>query len=441
MTDTPQPTAVTAGPAELVSQRPSNPRVRAAQVLPGGYGRSTFMVGAGAPYALRGEGCRLWDDTGRVLIDLNNNFTTLIHGHAPAPVVRAAAEAMERGASFGLPNERELEHAEALLDRLPHADLVRYTNSGTEAVMTALRIARAHTGRSRSVLVQRAYHGTSDIALTAGDARSRRGLPPSVVAETTLLPLNDRDALMEAMERDGATLAAVLIDLMPNRTGLIAADADYVDLLAELTRAHGILLIVDEVISFRLGWSGRSPAYGLSPDLVVLGKLIGGGLPVGAVAGKREIMGELDPRHPAGLEHGGTFTANPVTMAAGAAALKLFDNGEIDRLNGLGDDLRQTLDSRLATLDWEVRGWGSLLRPCPICPPERQGELQRALWWAAYGRGLLLNPTGLIAMSTPMDRGIVDQVAADLVAAVTDVANGWRPADDGAPAGMPAAEA
>ena len=410
-------------------------------MLPGGYGRSTFMVGDGAPYAIRGAGYNVWDDTGCELVDLNNNFTTLIHGHAAPAVVQATVEALANGCSFGLPTEGELDHGEALLLRLPHADRIRYTNSGTEAVMTALRIARAHTGRSRTIMVRRAYHGTSDPVLPAGDQRSWRGLPAAVRAETTLLGLNDVSALRETIGREGSQTAAMLIDLMPNRSGLISATPEYVRALTDLCEELEILLIVDEVISFRLAFDSFGASYDLVPDITVLGKLIGGGLPIGALAGRREVMDELNPQRPDGLEHGGTFSGNPITMASGLAALELFDAAAVDRLNGLGDTLREALDRRAASCGWEIRGKGSLLRPWPVATSGPDvGTLHRALWWAAYERGILLNPTGLIALSTPMDGPLVERLAIDLGDAVEAVANGWRP-DDGVQPGAAPAEA
>ncbi len=412
----------------LASQLAVDPRERARALLPGGYGRSTFMVGSGAPYALRGSGYTVFDDTGRELIDVNSNFASLIHGHAQPEVVEAAVAALRGGSSFGLPSQPELDHAEALLARLPHADLVRYTNSGTEAVMTALRIARAYTGRTRTIMVRRAYHGTSDPVLVAGDERSWRGLPESVRADATLLPLNDLDALGDAFAREGERTAAVLIDLLPNRSGLIAARRDYVDALAELCAEHGVLLIADEVISLRLGFHGRAADYDLAPDLTVVGKLIGGGLPVGAVAGRAEVMDELNAMRPDGLEHGGTFSGNPVTMAAGLVAMRLYDAAAVERLNALGTTLRDTLGERVAGCGWEVRGEGSLLRPWPLdLGGDDLGTLHRALWWAAYERDVLLNPTGLIALSTPIDAAVADTLADRLGEAVEAIAGGWRP--------------
>jgi glutamate-1-semialdehyde 2,1-aminomutase len=417
---------------ELTSQLPADPRDRARAVLPGGYGRSTFMVGSGAPYAIRGEGYRLWDDTAREMVDLNNNFTALIHGHATEAIIEAVAAAMERGSSFGLPNETELDHAEALLARLPDAERVRYTNSGTEAVMTALRIARAHTGRSRTIMIRSAYHGTSDGVLAAGDERSWRGLPESIRADSTLLALNDVEGFADTIAREGDRTAAVLLDLMANRSGLIPASQEFVDTIAGLCADRGIVLIVDEVISLRLAFGGLASTYRLKPDLTVLGKLIGGGLPVGAIAGGAEVLDELNPTRSDGLEHGGTFAGNPVTMAAGLVAMQLFDAPAVERLNALGNRLRERLAGLVSGSGWEVRGAGSLLRPWPTdASPEELGTLHRALWWAAYERGVLLNPTGLAALSTPMNEAVADRLADELADAIADVAGGWRPARPG----------
>jgi glutamate-1-semialdehyde 2,1-aminomutase len=391
-------------------------------VLPGGYGRSSLVVGPRSPYADRADGCIVWDDRGRKLIDLNNNFTALIHGHAHPLIVGAAAKALTTGSSFGLPTEHEEQHARLLLERLPSADQVRYANSGTEAVMTALRIARARTGRPRCALVRGAYHGTADAVLGAGGPRSQRGVPASVLADTTPIALNDERGLESTVGREPEAYAAVLIDLFPNRAGLLPASESYVEMLRELCDRHDILLIVDEVVSLRLVWEGLASAYGLEPDLVVLGKMIGGGFPVGAVAGPADVMAELDPLQERGLEHGGTFTANPVTMSAGVAALQLFDIAALQRLNGLGEAARSELAGRVEPLGWEIRGRGSMLRPFAIEEDERQAELQLRLWWAAYERGLLLTPNALATLSTPMDDAVVDHVVSELAAAVAEVA-------------------
>jgi glutamate-1-semialdehyde 2,1-aminomutase len=390
-------------------------------VLPGGFGRSSLAVGPWSPVAVRGEGHRVWDDRGRCLIDANNNFTTLVHGHAHPAIVDAVERAVRTGASFGLPTFSEARHAQALVERIPSVDQVRYANSGTEAVMTALRLARAHTGRDLVVVVRGAYHGTSDAVLVAGGPKGRRGVPRAVQQDTLLVAVDDVAALEAAVRAHADSVAAILLDLLPNRAGLHPVGDEYVAAVESLRRECGCVLIVDEVVSFRLAWGGLAAARGIEPDLITLGKAIGGGLPVGAVAGRAGIMAALDPFDPAAIEHGGTMTANPVTLDAGLAALELLDRAAVERINGLGDRARRALGEEIGPLGWEVRGQGSLLRPFPVGQPERERELQLQLWWQAIDRGLLLTSNGLVALSTAMDERVVDEVVERLAAALRAV--------------------
>jgi glutamate-1-semialdehyde 2,1-aminomutase len=390
-------------------------------LLPGGIGRSTLSVGETTPFVVRGEGYRVWDDSGRELIDANNNFTVAIHGHAHPQIVEAAEQALREGASFGLPNLREWAHAELMLERFPELDQVRYANSGTEAVMTALRVARASTGRDACVVMAGGYHGTSDAALCAGGEVYTRGVPQGVIDDMTVVPLNDVAALRAAIEADPGRYAAVLIDLLPNRAGLVTVTSEFVELARELTSAHGIVLIIDEVISLRLGPNGLSGEYGITPDLVTVGKIIGGGFPVGAVIGREELMRELSVFEPNFLQHGGTFTGNPVSMAAGAVSLELLSAEAVTRLNRLGDEARALLASRIADAGWEVRGHGSLFRPYSQAGARRDTELRMRLWWAAYERGLLLTQTNCVALSTPMTEDVVRDVTDRLSDAVLAV--------------------
>ncbi|NLT06485.1 MAG: aminotransferase class III-fold pyridoxal phosphate-dependent enzyme [Solirubrobacterales bacterium] len=388
-------------------------------LLPGGHGRSTFGIAPEIPYAIAGSGPRVRTADGRDLIDLNNNFTTLVHGHAHPDLVAAAQRAVADGACFGLPNLDELRHAEALMERLPDLDRVRYANSGTEAVMTALRVARAHTGRDGVAMLRSAYHGTADPALATGGETTTRGVPRGVLDDVAVLPLEDPDSLVRAVERERHRFAAVLIDFMPNRAGLVPVSDELIAAAERVRADHGVLLIADEVISFRHAYGGLARARGVVPDLMTLGKLIGGGHPVGAVAGRAAVMDELNPLLPHGLEHGGTFSANPVTMAAGRAALDALDAPAIERLNALGERLRGTLSEPAAEHGWRVLGAGSLLRLDPA--GGATAELRRRLWWEAVDREVLLVPNGLGALSTPMDEPLVDAVAerlADAVAAV-----------------------
>jgi len=404
----------------------ADPRVRrgraGAPLLPGGYGRSTYYTGAPAPYAMKGEGYRVWDDRGHELIDANNNFTALVHGNAHPQILEAASRAMHEGTCWGIPNLHEWDHAELLLGRLPGLDQVRYTNSGTEAVMTAVRVARAATGRDACIMAQGGYHGTSDVALCAGGPHYTRGVPHGVIDDVTVLGLNDVAGLREAVEQSPERYAAIVIDLLPNRAGLVSIDPEFVRAARELATRHGIALIIDEVISLRLGEHGFAAEYGVVPDLLTVGKIVGGGFPVGGVIGREELMRELDPHRPHSLPHGGTFSGNPVSMAAGAESLKLLTGAEIDRLNALGDRAREAVSDRVADAGWEVRGRGSLLRPFPVDGSRLTEKVQWHLWWAAYDRGLLLSPANLTALSTPMTDGVVADLADRLADAVLDTA-------------------
>jgi glutamate-1-semialdehyde 2,1-aminomutase len=409
-------------------QQAEDPHVRRGPrgfpLLPGGYGRSTYYTGAPSPYAIRGEGYRIWDDRGRELIDANNNFTSLIHGNAHPEITEAATKALTSGASWGIPNLYEWDLAELLLSRVPDLDQVRFANSGTEAVMSAIRIARASTGRERVIVTKGGYHGTSEVALVPGGPAYTRGLTRGVINDVTAVPLNDVEFLRQAVEAAPDAYAAIILDLLPNRAGLLSINEEFVRGARELATRYGIVLIIDEVISLRLGYSGLSGEYGISPDLLTTGKLIGGGFPVGAVLGRAELMAEVDPTRPGSLPHGGTFSGNPVSMAAGAVALRLYPKDEVLRLNQLGDTTRATVNSRIAEAGWEIRGRGSLLRAVPAGAEKVSEGIQNQLWWATYERGLLGSPANLLSLSTPMDEQVAGDIADRLADAVLAVAAG-----------------
>jgi glutamate-1-semialdehyde 2,1-aminomutase len=391
------------------------------RLLPGGYGRSALVVGDDIPVAVRADGPWIWTEDGRRLADLSNNFAALVHGHSRPEVVDAAVKAMTSGASYGLSNEHEVAHAARLVDRLPQADQVRYTNSGTEAVMAAIRIARAATGRRKCVVLDGAYHGTCDAVLPALGLQARRGLTRAAVADTALVPINDLDAL-ETVLTEEEPPAALLIDLLPNRLGMTMVSGEFIDRARQLCRQGGIVLIVDEVISLRLGPNGLAAELGVHPDLIVAGKLIGGGFPIGAVAGAEELMSQLNPLRSQGLEHGGTFSANRVSMAAGVAALDLLDATEIERINRLGDNLRSVIERTAADCGWQVRGRGSALRL--VADSVVAEDPYRDLWWAAFRRDVLVTPSGLLTVSTAMGEEIVAAAGAALVAALQEVSEG-----------------
>lgn len=374
---------------------------RAVEVLPGGNTRSTLFVAPHPPYAVAGEGPMVTDSVGHRTIDCNNNYTSLIHGHADPETLAAATDAAARGTAFGLPTAYEVDMAELLKARTGLQQW-RFCNSGTEAVMMLIRGARAHTARELVVRFEGSYHGTYD-GVVATDAP---GVPNGAAAASIVLPQNDVPALDAAMRRHGHRVAVVLLDLMPNRAGLRPVSGDFASAARELATEYGALLAIDEVITFRLGAGGLHQSYGVTPDVVSLGKIIGGGFPVGAVGGRADVLAAFSPLGDGPVSWGGTFSANPVTMAAGISAMRRFDADDVAALNAMGDGLRQ----RLVEAGVRVNGRGSLLRLIADDPT--------ATWWRLYEAGVLAGTNGLLALSTAMTAEHVDLIARRVVGAL-----------------------
>jgi glutamate-1-semialdehyde 2,1-aminomutase len=366
---------------------------RARTLFPGGSSRTTLFVAPHPPYARCGEGWCLIDVDGRELIDLHGDFSALVHGHAYPPVVSAATVALADGSAFGLPSAAEVELAEQLLGRLGWAQRVRFTGSGTEAVMAAVRATRAATGRSVVVRFERCYHGAWD-ALAQPNAR---GVPAGTRHDVATVPLGDREALCAALDEHDGKVACVLLDLMPNRAGLRPVERSFAELVREQTSRRGIALILDEIITFRMAFGGMEQLYGIEADIVTLGKLVGGGLPVGALAGRAELMDVFDPRRSDAVALAGTFSANPVSMRAGLAALQALGTAQIERIGMLGERLR----AGLREYGYTVTGAGSL---CKL-----HSDDMPALWRAAYREGVLIGADGLICVCTAMDEHVVDR--------------------------------
>ncbi len=306
---------------------------RARRVLVGGVNspvRSFRGVGGTPRFIERAEGCRVWDLDGHELIDFVGSWGPLILGHAHPEVVAAIREAAGRGTSFGAPTELESEVAELITGALPSVERVRMTNSGTEACLTAIRLARGATGRPKIVKMIGCYHGHVDAllvkagsgSLTLGEPDSA-GVTPGAVGDTLLVHFNDLDALARVFEEHGDQVAAVMLEPIAGNMGLIPPEPGYLDGLRELTQTHGALLIFDEVMTgFRVAWGGAQTLFGLEPDLTCLGKVIGGGLPVGAVGGRADLMEKLAPLGP--VYQAGTLSGNPLAMTAGLTTLRLL---------------------------------------------------------------------------------------------------------------------
>ncbi|MBX3721549.1 MAG: glutamate-1-semialdehyde 2,1-aminomutase [Turneriella sp.] len=347
---------------------------RALAIFPGGVNspvRAFRSVGGEPVFIASGKGTHIRDADGNKYLDFLSSWGPLILGHAPRKVVKATRKAALLGSTFGATTAMEVETGEYILAHLPFLEKIRFVNSGTEAVMTALRLARGITGRQMIIKFEGCYHGHNDALLAkagsglltlAGNIAeaSSPGVPESIVQNTIVLPLDDSAAFDEALKKYGDQTAAVIIEPVPANAGLLLQRRAFIEYILSAARAKKILVIFDEVISgFRLGFTGYSGRENLIPDIVTYGKIIGGGLPVGAIAGKKNVMDHLAPEGP--VYQAGTLSGNPLAMAAGLAALKSLnrDNGAIyQHLKTLAQRLKENFAADIVPLfagrDWQI---------------------------------------------------------------------------------------
>ena len=410
---------------------------RALRVLPGGVSRNTVLRRPHPLYAAHASGCRITDIDGAERIDFANNMASLIHGHSHPAIVAAVTDQLSRGTAYTLATEVELLLAEHLCARAETFDQIRFFNSGTEAVMCAIKAARAFTGRSKIAKAEGTYHGTYDYAEVSQNATPdawgplnspasmpvATGTPQSVLEEVVVVPFNDTEHSLEILHRHAGQIACVLLDVMPHRAGLCPATPEFVAALRDWTTRDGALLVADEVVTFRTRYGGAQQQFDLSPDLTALGKIIGGGFPVGAVAGRAEVMDIMNPHSEQYLlPYSGTFSANPITLAAGLTAMRLFDRDEVARLNRLGqvarDGIAATINARGAKAS--VTGAGSMFRihMLPTAPrdyrqayPDRDTSARHKIFFdELLDQGILLIYSGTGAISTPMGDPEIDQL-------------------------------
>ncbi len=318
-------------------------------------------MGGEPRFIQRGKGCFVWDVEGRSYIDYVGSWGPLILGHASPEVLRAINDAMRDGTSFGAPTPREVEFAEKLCSALPSVEMVRLTSSGTEATMALLRLARAFTGRSRIVKFDGCYHGHVDsLLVAAGSGAATLGVPDSAgvlpaVAETTLVAtFNDIESVEACFDRFPGEIAAVIVEPVVGNMGVIPPDENFLSELRKCCEENGALLVFDEVMTgFRVAWGGAQQRYGVVPDLTSLGKVVGGGLPLAAFGGRRDIMELVAPV--GSVYHAGTLSGNPLAVAAGLRTLEVLERpGTYERLEELGQRLEKGLWEVLA--DSGVRG-------------------------------------------------------------------------------------
>ena len=418
-------------------QRSAALHERACLVMPGGNSRETVYVDPYPIYARSGAGAYVTDVEGVTRLDCVNNASSLIHGHCHPRIVEAVQKQAGRLMCVAMPTETEVDLAEILVERLPSVEQVRFCNSGSEAVMFAVKCARAYTGRRLLLKVEGSYHGSYDPAEVStnpapeswGDIDRPRsigtaqGVPDGIVNDVVTVPYNDIPRTRAILERLAPDIAAVLVDPLVSRMNFVAASVEYLQFLREFTSRNRSLLIFDEVYSFRLGYNGAQGKRGVLPDLTTLGKIIGGGLPIGAVGGTRDVMSVFDPsRGKSRVPHMGTFNANPMSMVAGRASMELLTPDRFEYLGQLGDRMRQGLDEafRIAAVDGYASGEGSLVavnfnRDAYTnyreyhAASSRMGDY-KPVFLSLLGSGIFASMYREFVLSTVMTTGDVDRV-------------------------------
>ncbi len=404
---------------------------RAVGLMPGGTTRTTTYFDPYPLYIDRGEGCRIWDVDGTERLDMLGNYTAMILGHAHPKVVEAVRKQVARGTAFAAANPLEVQLAELLCERVPSLDMVRFCNSGTEATMFAMRLARAFTGRPKVARIEGGYHGTHDYAevsthpdlAEAGPADAPLaqadsiGTPDWALEQTVVLPFNNADAAEAIIRREGRHLAAVILEPIIGAGGVIAATVEYLQRLRSVTREAQQL-------------------YGVTPDLTTLGKIIGGGLPIAAFGGRADVMELLDPRRQPNLAQGGTYNGNPLGMAAGLAAMTELTPDVYDELNRKGARVAEHLSEVFAShqVAVQVNRVGSLFAlhftETPVVDYRTMAaankKMTRDLFLGLVNHGVLMAPRAMGALSTPMLEQDIQQFidAVDIV--VTEQRDRWE---------------
>ena len=404
-----------------VDRRPVGARMHdeACEVMPGGNTRTVLHHAPFPLRAARGWANRIVDVDGWEYVDMLGEYTAGLYGHSNDAIRDAVRRALDDGLSLAAHNTYEARLARLLVDRFPALELVRFTNSGTEANLMAVSLARAATGRPAIAVAVGGYHGG---LLYFGGG----GSPVNAPFEAVLLDYNDPEASRAALRANADRLAAVLVEPVMGSAGCIPADPSYLTMLADEARAAGALLILDEVMTSRLGPHGAGAAYGVTPDLMTLGKYLGGGLTFGAFGGRRDLMGRFDPSRADALPHAGTFNNNVLTMAAGIAGLvEVLDDDALAALNARGDRLRMALKAVASPYGWCASGAGSMVGLHPVPGPVRSprdlagadDRLRELLFLDLLERGWYMARRGFIALSLEVGDDDVD----GFVAVVADV--------------------
>ncbi len=413
---------------------------KAQRVLTEGGSRSTIRIAPYSIYVREAKGKYVTDVDGNKLLDLNNNYTSMIHGHAHPQVVEAAMQQIKRGTGYSFGSEAEFALAELLCGRVANFDKIRFMNSGTEAVMKAIKAARAYTGRPKIAKCENSYHGSYDFAevslgvdptdLSKGDPAPQAysvGTPRGVLENVVVIPFNEPEIARRILDEHAGELAAVLYDPIGQGLARVAATDEFLAMIADFCEQNDVVQIADEVIAFRAGFSGLQGERGLKPQLTTLGKIIGGGFPVGAVAGSAEVMSVFEAgESKAKLPHGGTYNANPVTMAAGRKAMEMLTKDEFARINRLGEEFRQGVREvfKVSDTDGEVQGQYSIFamtcRDPALGDTAARGHVYRSAGLHRYmvQNGYWMTPGMIGVVSTVMDSADVAPFCETLLAGI-----------------------
>jgi len=398
---------------------------KAKKYMPGGDTRTITFFKPYPSYIEYGKGFNIWDADGNRIIDFQNNYTSLIHGHAYKGIVDAVSEQIAKGSVFSAPLRQQTELAEIICSRVPSVEMIRFTNSGTEATMHAVRAARAYTGRTRIVKIEGGYHGSSDIFEASVEPdldkvgsmenpksiADSKGVPQEIMDQVIIVPFNNIDVAKNLIERNYKDIAAFIIEPLLGSAGMLEPRKEYLEFIREITIKYGIILIFDEVVSFRLTTGGAQKYNGIVPDMTAFGKIIGGGLPIGAFGGNGKIMRMYDPEAKT-MYHSGTFNGNAISMAAGIAAMKAYGENEVSHINKLGELFRSECNKvfKEVGIDIWVNGVGSLnniiFSNGKITEyrgiAKSHEELNVLMGLALINKGIFMAPRGMFCISTPM---------------------------------------
>ncbi|MBT8287415.1 MAG: aspartate aminotransferase family protein [Bacteroidia bacterium] len=352
---------------------------RACNVLTGGVSRNTIFREPHPYYVATAKGSYITDIEGVERIDFANNMASLIHGHSHPAIVEAVTDQLQRGTAFTMGTEAEVNFAELMIERSSTFERMRFVNSGTEAVMTMIKTSRVYTKKPKIAKAEGAYHGTYDYAEASQTSNPGNwgsidkpnvnqvveGTPQGALDDVIIFPFNDIERTLKILDQHADEIACVLIDPVPHRVGLFPATNAFIEAIYNWTRKNNALMVFDEVVTYRVNYGGKQESFNVKPDLTAMGKIIGGGFPIGALAGRSEIMEVLDPRgkilrHP----HSGTFSANPVSTTAGRVAMELFDEAAVLKLNALTNQAVQQIEEaiKIADVPISVTGAGSMFR-------------------------------------------------------------------------------